>query len=192
MRRQSRVPADGGFTMIEVVVALALVTGMMAALGAYFVSSVRASRYQAQIQTAARLAQSGMEAARGLGGPTLLTGRAECGSCTDVGGFDTAGYLSGTVRWDAAAGGIAPAVPLPDVAEPAIVRDVVYHRHFLVGRCWQPAGGGECGPSAGLPVAMVRLVVAVVWDSPDCGSSRCYRAATSLFSADSTDPVFDQ
>lgn len=192
MRPRSGRPADDGFTIIEVMVALALISAMMATLGTYFVSATRTSRYQAQLQTATRLAQTGMEAARGYGGPTLLVGRAQCGACPGVSGFDTTAYLAGTVRWDAPVAAVPPTVPLPGVPEDTDVNGVRYHRHFFVGKCWQATGGGTCGTDPALPAAMVRLVVGVTWSSPDCGSARCSRAATSLFSADTTDPVFAQ
>jgi len=178
--------------MVEVIVALALISLMMAALGTYFVSSMRTSRYQAQVQTATRLAQSGMEQARGFGGPALLVGRKQCGTCVNVSGFDTLGYLSSTTRWDAKVAGVDPTVPLPDVAESFTVGTVVYYRYWFVGRCWQALAGGVCGTSATLPVAMVRLVVGVAWFGPECRYTICVRASSSLFSANAADPVFAQ
>jgi type II secretory pathway pseudopilin PulG len=178
--------------MVEVTIALALISVMMAALGTYFVSSMRTSRYQAQVQTATRLAQSGMEQARGFGGPALLVGRKQCGTCLNVSGFDTLGYLSSTVRWDAKVTGVAPTVPLNDAAEPVTVGNVVYSRYWFVGKCWQALAGGACGTTATLPVAMVRLVVGVAWTGPDCRYAICVRASTSLFSASAADPVFAQ
>jgi type II secretory pathway pseudopilin PulG len=178
--------------MVEVIVALALVSMMMAALGTYFVSSMRTSRYQAQMQTATRLAQSGMEQARGFGGPALLVGRKQCGTCLNVSGFDTLGYLSNTVRWDAQVAGINPTVPLNDVPENLTIGNVVYYRYWFVGRCWQALAGGACGTNTTLPVAMVRLVVGVAWTGPDCRYAICVRGSSSLFSADAADPVFAQ
>ncbi|GAA2518690.1 type II secretion system protein [Winogradskya humida] len=188
--RRSR---DDGFTMMEVVVALALISAMMAALGTYFAASVRTSRYQSQIQTATRLAQAGMESARGFGGPTLLVGRAQCGSCLNLSVFDTYGYLSNTTRWDAPVSGVTPTVPIPDTQDLALTANKVkYYRYFLVGRCWQPRAGGTCGTDPSQPVQMVRLVVAITWTSSDCKYAMCIRAATSLFSAEPADPVFSQ
>ncbi|MFI7544980.1 prepilin-type N-terminal cleavage/methylation domain-containing protein [Actinoplanes sp. NPDC049599] len=191
VRRNGRSGEDG-FTMIEVIVALALISTMMASLSTYFVSSMRTSRYQAQVQTATRLAQSGMEQARGFGGPALLVGRAQCGTCLNVSGFDTLGYLTSTTRWDAKVTGVAPTVPLNDVAETFTVGSVVYQRYWFVGRCWQALTGGACGTTSTLPVAMVRLVVGVAWSGPDCRYRICIRAASSLFSASAADPVFPQ
>jgi type II secretory pathway pseudopilin PulG len=178
--------------MVEVIVALALISTMMGALGTYFVSSMRTSRYQAQMQTATRLAQSGMEQARGFGGPALLVGRKQCGSCVNVSGFDTLGYLSNTVRWDAKVAGVNPTVPLNDVAESITIGKVVYYRYWFVGRCWQAQAGGACGTTSTLPVAMVRLVVGVAWSGPDCRYTICVRGSSSLFSANAADPVFTQ
>lgn len=178
--------------MVEVIVALALISTMMAALGTYFVSSMRTSRYQAQVQTATRLAQTGMEQARGFGGPALLVGRAQCGSCLNVSGYDSLGYLSNTVRWDAKVTGVAPTVPLTGFPETSTVGNVVYQRYWFVGKCWQAQAGGACGTNAALPVAMVRLVVGVTWSGADCRFTICIRGSSSLFSASAADPVFPQ
>jgi prepilin-type N-terminal cleavage/methylation domain-containing protein len=188
--------ADGGFTMIEVIVALALITVLMASLGTYFVSSVRVSRHQAQIQAAVRLAQAGMEAARGYGGPTLLVGRSVCTSanCTNVAAYDTVGYLSSMTRWDGGVSGVTPTVPRPDampMSELVIpINGVTYSRYHFVGKCWQAATGGACGTNSALPVQMVRLVVGVIWSDANCQFTMCIRAATALFSLDPADPVF--
>jgi len=173
-------------------VSLALISTMMAALGTSFVSSLRPSRYQAQIQTATRLAQSGMEQARGFGGPALLVGRKQCGSCLNVSGYDALGYLSNTTRWDAEVTGVVPTVPLTDFPESFTVGNVVYYRYWFVGRCWQALAGGACGTTSSLPVAMVRLVVGVIWYAADCKYTICIRGSSSLFSASADDPVFPQ
>ena len=52
MPRSVRRGGDRGFTMIEVIVAIALISTIMAALGTYFVGTLKVSRRQAQIQTA--------------------------------------------------------------------------------------------------------------------------------------------
>ncbi|AGL15037.1 type II secretion system protein [Actinoplanes sp. N902-109] len=188
MRRQR---GDAGFTMMEVIIALGLISVVMAAVGTFFVSSLRSSRYQAQIQTATRLAQAGMESARGYGGPTLLVGRDRCGSCLDLAALDQFGYLRDTVRWDAPVAGTPPTVPVPDTTSAAsVVNGVSYYRYYLVGRCWQAAGGGICDTDASRPVPMVRLVIAVTWSSASCSAAMCIRASTSLFSAEPADPVF--
>ena len=186
--------ADGGFTMIEVLVALGLVTTLMASLGTYFVSSMQVSRYQAQVQTAVRLAQAGMEMARGYGGPTLLAGRAACtaSTCTDFTPYDTQGYLRNMARWDARGSGTL-SVPLPAGTGETIppVNGISYYRYYFVGKCWKSLTGSTCINDSTLPVAMVRLVVGVAWMESGCPYDMCIRAATALFSAAPNDPVFE-
>jgi type II secretory pathway pseudopilin PulG len=195
MARRLDRTGEGGFTMVEVIVSLGLITVLMASLTAYFVNTQRVSAYQAQIQAATRVAQTGMEAARGYGGPTLLVGRAACGTCLNVNGYDR-GYLTGSVRYDAAVSGVTPTVAIPPTsgisADVTTVGGIEYSRYYFVARCWQAAAGGLCTTTTTLPVAMVRLVVGVVWQSSNCPSTICVRAASSLFSADPSDPVFTQ
>ena len=180
--------------MVEVLVALAVITTLMAALGTYFVAAQRVSRKEAQVQAAVRLAQAGMERSRGYGGPTLLVGRQQCGSCDNLAPYDVWGYLSNTVRWDAPVTGVTPAVPIPrgPNAEITKLNNVTYYRYYFVGRCWQAATGGPCGTNNTLPVPMVRLVVGVTWAEASCPGSMCIRAASALFSADPSDPVYTQ
>jgi hypothetical protein len=178
--------------MVEVLVALAVITTLMAALGTYFIASQRISRSEAQAQAATRIAQAGMEYARGFGGPTLLVGRQQCGSCDNLAPYDVWGYLSDTLRWDAPVTGVAPSVPLPRYADAEIVtlNNIRYYRFYFVGRCWQAATGGLCGTNTTLPVPMVRLVVGVLWSESSCPGGMCIRAASALFSADPSDPVY--
>jgi type II secretory pathway pseudopilin PulG len=176
--------------MVEVLVALGVITVLMAGLGSFFVTSQQVSRRQSRLQAATRLAQQGMEQARGYGGPTLLIGRAPCGTCVSTSGYDHA-YLTNTVRWDAAVPNVTPAVPIPDTPESLQVNNGAYNRYWFVGRCWQSAAGGPCTTTVA-PAAMVRLVVSVVWTEPGCPASGCAWAATALFAADPLDPVFPQ
>ena len=176
--------------MVELLVALAMITTLMAALGSFFVNMQQVSRRQSHLQAATWLVQEGMEHANGYGGPTLLIGRAACGGCLIASGFD-GGYLTDTVRWDAGVTNVTPAVPISDTPEVFQLNNLRYNRYWFVGRCWQPAAGGPCTATAG-PVAMVRLVVSVVWTESGCPGTGCARAATALFSADPLDPVFPQ
>jgi prepilin-type N-terminal cleavage/methylation domain-containing protein len=187
---KSNQPDESGFTLVEVLVALAVITTMMAALGTQFVTTQQVGRHESHLQAATRLAQEGMERARGYGGPTLLIGRAACGTCASASGYD-GGYLASTVRWDAGVANAPPTIPTPDTPETLQVNNVAYDRYWFVGRCWQPTAGGSCTTTTA-PAAMVRLVVSVAWTESGCPGMRCVWAATALFAADSLDPVFPQ
>jgi prepilin-type N-terminal cleavage/methylation domain-containing protein len=186
--RRREAAGDSGFTLIEVLVALAVISILMASLSAYFVTSIKASREQMHIQAAVRLAQAGMEQARGFGGATLLYNRRQCGGCMNVAGYDM-GYLSNTLRWDAKVTGATPAVPYDDQPQTITQNGITYYRYWFVGKCWQATTGGLCTTTVA-PVAMVRLVVGVIWFESSCPATICVRASTALFSADPADPVF--
>lgn len=180
---------EGGFTLLEVIVALGLISVVIASLGVFFSNSIATSRYQSQEQAATRVAEAGMELARGLGGPALLAGRAQCGTCATVSAL-AGSYLTGTVRWDAAVAGATTTVPFPSQPDSVTVDGIAYQRYWLVGQCWQAAAGGVCSTNSALPVPMVRLVVAVVWADKSCAANQCVRAATELFSNVAVEPVF--
>jgi hypothetical protein len=141
------------------------------------------------------LAQDGLERARSLKGPALLSGRATCGAaCPDAAATGAAAYLNETQRWDGpAAGGSAESLPTPDnaAATTATLNEITYRRYWYVGKCWQPASGGSCGSDSSEPVALVRVVVAVTWPGRECAPSVCWYVTSALFSGDLTDPVFN-
>jgi hypothetical protein len=151
-------------------------------------------------QVAVQLALDGMERVRGLKGPALLTGRAQCtASCpTPVAG--AAPYLSGVDRWDAAAAGTtSPSLPRPgDAPQPVVLDRVTFQQYWYLGRCWQPrvnalSAGSQvaCGADSSQPVALVRAVVAVTWPGQECAQGVCGQVATALFGAAAEDPVFN-
>jgi prepilin-type N-terminal cleavage/methylation domain-containing protein len=183
---------DQGSTLIEVIVALAVIGVVMASLGTFFVGSMRINHSQGLVQAAGRIGGDGMEMASGLGGPALLSGRAACGSCTDPATARATAYLAGTQRWDAAAAGVTPTLPTPDQPEEIIVNGVTFKRYWFIGRCWQPANGGTCGVDTTQPAPYARLVVAVTWPGSECTAALCIRVTTALFSVNPAEPVFLQ
>ncbi len=183
---------DAGFTLVEVLVSLVIITLVMVPLTAYFVGGIRLTHHQGDQQTAARLALDATERARALNAAAMLVGRAPCGVCPAPVGPGTAAFLSGTQRWDAAVPGITATLPLPGAATPDTVTldGVTFRRHHYLGRCWQPAGGGACDADSSRPVGLYRLVVAVTWPGRQCAGGVCTYVATALFSGGKPDPVF--
>ncbi|MBM2620824.1 type II secretion system protein [Actinoplanes sp. LDG1-06] len=194
---------DDGFTLIEVVVAMGIITVVMTSLTVFLVNSRKAARHAAQRDTAVRLALDGMEKARGLRGSALLGGRQQCTSCADVTSAQAVSLLGATTRWDAAGTGTL-AIPQPGVqpdgsvvstpADPEVVLldAVPYRRYYYLGACWQPAVGAlttslTCGTTAAA-APLVRLVVAISWNDPQCPANTCGHAEAALFSTAIVDP----
>jgi len=196
---------DDGFTLVEVVVALGIITMVMTSLTVFMVDSRRSGRYSSLRDTAVQVAVEGMEKARGVRGSALLGGRAQCaGTCPAVVDSAVTDLLgASTVRWDAPATGSTMTVPTPGTqadgttvsrpTDPEVVQldGVSFRRYYYVGACWQnrltgSASGVTCG-SATAPAQLARLVVAVAWTGREC-PAQCVYAEAGLFSTAVTDP----
>jgi type II secretory pathway pseudopilin PulG len=192
VRRCAGDEREAGFALLEVIVSLAVITTIMAAVGSFFISSTRLTHRQGLEQGAAQLARDGLETARGLKGPALLEGRAECvTTCPDAAATGAEAYLTETERWDLASDdGATPILPRPDTPTQIVLGGTTYSRHWYIGRCWQAVTGGPCQADSTKPVPLVRVVVAVTWPGADCASTVCSHVTSELFSANPKDPVF--
>jgi prepilin-type N-terminal cleavage/methylation domain-containing protein len=197
--------ADGGFTLVEVVVALGIITVVMTSLTVFMVNARRGGHYEALRDSAVQLTVEGMEKARSVRGSALLGGRAQCaGSCAAPVSTAVTDLLgAGTVRWDAAATTGTLTVPAPGtqpdgsvVARPSdpevITLDgTAFKRYYYVGACYQALVGAAttgltCSAGSGA-ASLLRLVVAVAWTGRDC-TPTCVYADAGLFSSAVTDP----
>jgi len=197
--------ADDGFTLIEVVVALGIISVVMTSLTVFMVGSRRSGHYSSQRDTAVQVAVEGMEKARGVRGSALFGGRAQCaGTCAAVISTSVTDLLGpGTVRWDASATTGTLTVPAPGAqpdgttvsrpGDPEVVQldGTSFRRYYYLGTCWQnralTSGTGlTCDSSAG-SAQLARLVVAVAWTGREC-PAQCVYAEAGLFSAAVTDP----
>jgi prepilin-type N-terminal cleavage/methylation domain-containing protein len=195
--------SDAGFTMVEVVVALAMMSTVLAALTPFLINSVAVVGHQRTRQVAIQVANEAIEQMRSLRGASLLTGR---------------GQSRSTTQWNAAPAGVQPYLatmkpawdpttapaagdeaPLPTKAQSVSVGGVTYRRSWYVGRCRQQAGTayGTClspdGPdpdpeAADLP--FFRVVVAVMWSHARCPGNACSYVVSTLAST-ATDPTFN-
>ncbi len=196
---------DEGFTLIEVIVSLGLITVVMTSLSVFMINSREAGRYASLRNTAVQLTVEGMEKARAVRGSALLSGRAQCaGSCAAVVAARVTTLLgAGITRWDAAATGtltLPQAGVQPDgsvVASPADPEVVqldgrAFRRYYYLGACWQTAvlasaADISCG-SGTAAASLVRLVVAVTWADEQCAGGTCTYAEAALFGTAVTDP----
>jgi len=105
---------DRGFTLVEVIVSLGILTVVMTSLSVFIVNSRRVGRYSSLQDTAIQLAVEGMEKTRGVRGSALLSGRGQCDTlCAAVVSPQVSSLLgAGVTRWDAAGSGTLT-VPQP-------------------------------------------------------------------------------
>jgi len=196
---------DRGFTLVEVIVSLGILTLVMTSLSEFMINSRRAGRLSSLQDTAVQVAVEGMEKARAVRGSALLSGRGQCGAgCAGVVSPRVTSLLgSGVTRWDAAATGTLT-VPQPGsqpdgsvVSSPATPEVVQldgrwFKRYYYVGVCWQPVvaastAGVACATTASTAV-LLRLVVAVTWSDTQCAGGSCSYATAGLFSSATADP----
>lgn len=197
--RRGPVVADGGFSLLEVIVSIALVGTVMAALATFYVSSMTATHAQSARQTAAQLANDGMERARTRSGPELLAGRdadsvavqwsaGRSGAVTGV-----ASYLAETEAASdpGAASGAGASAVLPTEPVTVSLNGRSYRQHWYVGWCWQATGGGTCDTDDSRPVPLLRVIVAVTWSDQDCAERACSFVTATLIAGESDDPIFN-
>jgi prepilin-type N-terminal cleavage/methylation domain-containing protein len=195
---------DDGFTLVEVVVALGIITVVMTSLTVFMVNSRRGGHYSALRDTAVQLAVEGMEKARGVRGSALLGGRQACdGTCPAVISPAVTDLLgTGVTRVDRTATGTLT-VPAPGTqadgsvvsrpTDPEIVQldGTAFRRYYYLGTCWQTrlivsSTGLNCGSTTDT-AQLARLVVAVAWTGREC-TDTCVYAEAGLFSVAVSDP----
>jgi prepilin-type N-terminal cleavage/methylation domain-containing protein len=198
-------PGDGGFTLVEVLVAIVVIGVVMSAVAPFLVQSVVVVSQQRDQQVAVQVANDALERARALRGASLLTGRDEQATA-DQWALGTASaevkpYLDGMARdWDhLAVAGNGLKASLPTSPNPVTIGGVVYQQNWYVGRCWQAKADsaqakvtvGDCLPATSDPTdaPFFRIVVAVTWPQKSC-TGGCVYVASTLVSI-GVDAIFD-
>ncbi|GAA0814006.1 prepilin-type N-terminal cleavage/methylation domain-containing protein [Spirilliplanes yamanashiensis] len=191
---------DAGVTLLEVVVALAVIAAALASLLAFFVRAVETTRVHTDRQAATRYAVVAMERVSLLPGTAVLVNRPHAAvqaqwSRSRPPQVDALLAATRTeMAWSAQTAAVEglPTAPerVTDGGAPT-----KFTRHWYVGRCWQQPTGGDCVvvPAAQRParVAMFRVVVAVQWASADCDGGQCFHVESMLANVDRTDPAFE-
>ena len=205
-RADHRPSPDGGFTLIEVVVALFLLGVVATAVLVFFVKGVQTSGKLQRDQSANAVAMQSMETVRSIspqlknaaGTPVLITGR----SNTTVTAFWAAadpGDISGMTKlsdpdaavWDPNGAAPDPAT-VPNrktvtLASSNTNATTVYTVTTLIGQCFRLAsplpGDQACTKDPGSGVKMFRIVVVVTWkptNKDQCGGTVCTYRTTAL------------
>lgn len=184
-------------------IAITVITIVMAAVGAEFIGGMVATSQQRTQQGAVQIASSTMEEIRSLKPTDLLSGR----DSTSVNDQFTNAIPAVAARlatmdkdWDRSlsSGGINAVIPTcgdNTSPQPATCTQtpstVAYKIRQYLGACYVASSGTDCvtlANSGAGSTKYLRAVVAVVWDGPRCGAGCSYITST-LVSA-TADPTF--
>ena len=181
---------DGGFTLIEVIVALGLILFVMTASVTFFVNSMRTSSTQQVKIAAVSLADAAMEQARSYSGSAMLANRDVTRATTQWSNCrgGTAGGLPqhGRVRFHGY-GSSVPVIPFSTTDPTTKVNNLQYTVSTAIGQCYisaitnavcSSANSGNAGATL-----MYRVIVDVHW-APKvgeiCPSTGCDYIVTTL------------
>ena len=195
-RPASRPPAgDDGFVLLESVVAISLITVIMTAMATFFVGALDETNVQRSRQVAAQIANSGVEAIRGLPPSDLLTGHDATSVTTQYAAAPSsvspwlASMTPATSTTATAGAGATAAIPTVSVTQ--TVNNVAYGLQSYLGTCGVINASGDCtiaGQATG--TVYLRAVVAVAWRDKVCPSSLCTYVTATLVDQDD-DPTFN-
>jgi prepilin-type N-terminal cleavage/methylation domain-containing protein len=213
MRSEPGVPRrDEGFTLIEVMVSLAVLSIAMAGVGAFFINGNQTVTQQRDHRQASQVAASAIEQVRALQGSALTEDRgkdevaAQVKYALDDSPFKARlkPYLESMKTDVWGSGSIATEganAPLSTRTQQITVNNMRYDQTFYVGQCevyyvWtdncvnpDTATRKPTDPTSILKY--FRVVVLVAWQSKNCTADQCAYIASTLVSRVSDDPVFD-
>ena len=210
--RPSRRPSgDDGFSLLEVLVALAVMGIVMAGAAPFLIKSVALVGQQRSQQVAIEVANDALERARALSPSSLLAGRGLTAVQNQLNAAPTA-VRSLTSQFAVGADSTLTSItdllaganaPLPTAPKSVTVGGVQYWQSWYVGRCWQTKADstlvstalGSCSGTqpTGIGVIAVpffRVLVAVTWQHNGCAANQCVYVASTLVSP-TADPLFD-
>jgi prepilin-type N-terminal cleavage/methylation domain-containing protein len=210
--RRPRGP-DDGFTLVEVLVAISIVTVVMLSLASFFTVTIRIGAEQGDRQAAVQAADDAMERARALQVGAMLTGRdlqsslTQWNSASTIPGLSSvlssaatgsvctlSGGASPCMAYDTtAASGAGPAAALPTTYRPVTLNNINFQQHWYVSFCERDSTG-TCVPAnrtgtSGLS-HFYRVIVAVTWAGRSCTSGTCSFITATLIGKDTSDPEF--
>lgn len=195
-----RRSADGGFTLLEVLVSIAVIGIVMTSVAPFLVRSLALADQQRDKQVAIQVANDALERVRALDPYSLAAGRSKDAVAKQwdnrPAGVDA--YLTSTLLASssdlASTSTVGIKAPLPTSPYPVTVNGKTYAQSWYLGLCWQAKALigqpiGDCGPVV-TQLPFYRVVVAVTWTHRSCPASACVYLASTLVSI-GDDPVFD-
>jgi prepilin-type N-terminal cleavage/methylation domain-containing protein len=201
--RAARMQSDesGGFSLIEVIIALSLILMVMTSSVVFFVRSLQASSGQQSRQAAISLSDQAIELARAVPVANLVDGRDQATATTQWNNLPaaaSAAKAASVLVWDTPPVAPTMAVPFTEPTATTTVNKTVYTVDTAIGGCWVTSTAPvRCTAPATPPTPtpnVYRIIVDVHWPAKQgqsCGAaSRCDYIVTTLRDG-STDPVFN-
>ncbi|MCU7729268.1 putative Ig domain-containing protein [Actinoplanes sp. KI2] len=212
--RPANAAGEDGFTLVEVIVSIGIISVVMLGMTSFFTVSLRVNHQQGDRQVAVQVADGAMEKVRAVQVSALLTGR-DAQSTADqltaardqtgasyVPNIDTV-LLGGTIPVGAAVTGIT--APLPTTPVPVSVAGNTYNQSWFLENCYRPSDDPRysavkpmtCNKAPSVNPAApdtpyYHVVVAVTWKDRICGSSGlCSYFLETLVGTKSDEPVFN-
>ncbi|MEO7015735.1 MAG: type II secretion system protein [Leifsonia sp.] len=190
---------DSGMTLVEVIVAIAILAIVSSASVGLIIDSGASVTTIQRRQVALTIANGALEsvsaqpaaaAATTNGLSYLFTGRSQSAVMTAWTPMAAQPGVSHTYpSWDAnAASASSVLIPFTTTSSP---NGTTYTASTLLGTCYQPLSGGDCStlpgyasPPTTTPAGytpLVRAIVVVSWEAgPDCATSGCSYVASTL------------
>ncbi len=197
--RPVQTDRTGGFTLLEVIVSITLITVVTAALTTLFVRTLSSVNYLRSAQSAAAVTTAAIDHARSVGAAAAVAGRGGSDVSAQFASFagtPVQPWLDGMDQAAAPAPSADPDLPTTPVVQ--TVGGVDYSVSYLVGTCRRVSSDDQasqnCTNGSDSPdvsyVRYVRVVVAVTWPDASCDSGTCYRIGATLLNGDA-DPMFN-
>jgi Tfp pilus assembly protein PilV len=199
--RDERLRRDEGLSLLEVVVAVGLITIVMTASASLCLTGIATASAQERRQVAVTIASGTMESvgaqsvatnpATGVSG--LYNGRSSTAVSTVwSANASTVGIAQTYSAWDpTATTGSVPQIPITSTTTQA---GTTFTVQTLIGPCYEPKSGGDCGLVSGATASvtpsgytpLIRVVVVVSWTAGNsCAASGCTYTTSSLFDPNS-------
>jgi type II secretory pathway pseudopilin PulG len=206
LRARTRCRGDDGFILLESIVAISLITVIMAALATFTINAVNITGEQRARQAAAQLATTTTSTLRSIPATDIVAGRGVTAVRDQIAegrkNAALAPYLTSMTsdlhdedpRVAPTAGAAAAVSTSPSA--PVVLNNTRYTISTYLGECTVSTGSPDC-LAAGSGITYVRAVVAVTWPDTDCpttitGSSvaTCTYVTSTLLNRDD-DPIFN-
>lgn len=181
---------DDGFSLVEVIVAIAIISVVALATASLTINGVALASSTERQQVAVTIANGAMETASAQAVASISSGRTAAA-------VHTAFLSNSTVPGIAKVAGVAPTkemsdpsatgssvAALPITAAPITQSGTKYTTTTLIGSCTQPRAGGDCTAQTPVPagnIPLIRVVVVVRWTAgKTCAAGGCFYSATTL------------